>query len=103
MALHDPHPSGFRGTLRKTTHLLKTIIPRHKIAAKIQEIKASVQKINERSKRYGFQSTAQGSCRGARSISWNNDPRKDFFYLDDADVVGIESKSSNSVKYTMNI
>ncbi|XP_065617681.1 disease resistance protein RPM1-like [Quercus suber] len=71
VALHDPHPSGFR--------------------AKIQEIKASVQKINERSKRYGFQSTAQGSCCGARSISWNNDPRKDSLYLDDADVVGIES------------
>ncbi|KAK4575634.1 hypothetical protein RGQ29_026553 [Quercus rubra] len=72
VALHDPHPSGFRGTLQKTTHLLKTIIPRHKIAAKIQEIKALVQKINERSKRYGFQSSAQGSCSGARNelISW---------------------------------
>ena len=91
VALHYPHLGGFHGTLQKITHLLKTIIPRHKIAAKFQEIKASIQKINERSKRYGFQSTAQGSCSGARSISWNNDPRKDSLYLDDADVVGIES------------
>ncbi|XP_030929470.1 disease resistance protein RPM1-like [Quercus lobata] len=99
VAIHDPHPSGFRGTLQKTTHLLKTIIPRHKIAAKIQEIKASVQKINERSKRYGFQSTAQGSCCGARSISWNNDPRKDSLYLDDADVVGIESSIDELISW----
>ncbi|KAL0000434.1 hypothetical protein SO802_014215 [Lithocarpus litseifolius] len=90
VALHDPHRRGFRGFLQKTTHLLKTMIPRHKIATKIQEIKASVQKINERSKRYGFQSTAQGWSSEARSISWN-DPRKDSLYLDDADVVGIES------------
>ncbi|XP_050246238.1 disease resistance protein RPM1-like [Quercus robur] len=90
VALHDPHRRGFRGFLQKTTHLLKTIIPRHKIATKIQEIKASVQKINERSKRYCFQSKDQGSCSEARSISWN-DPRKDSLYLDDADVVGIES------------
>ena len=99
VALHDPHPGGFHGTLQKITHLLKTIIPRHKIAAKIQEIKASVQKINERSKRYGFQSTAQGSCSGARSISWNNEPRKDSLYLDDADVVGIESSIDELISW----
>ena len=80
VALHDPHPSGFRGFLQKTTHLLKTVIPRHKIATKIQEIKASVQKINERSKIYDFQSSAQGSCSGAWSVSWN-DPRKIPFIL----------------------
>ena len=80
VALHDPHPSGFRGFLQKTTHLLKTVIPRHKIATKIQEIKALVQKINERSKIYDFQSSAQGSCSGAWSVSWN-DPRKIPFIL----------------------
>ena len=80
VALHDPHPSGFRGFLQKTTHLLKTVIPRHKISTKIQEIKASVQKINERSKIHDFQSSAQGSCSGAWSVSWN-DPRKIPFIL----------------------
>ena len=89
VALHDPHPSGFRGFLQKTTHLLKTVIPSHKIATKIQEIKASVQKINERSKRYDFQSSAQGSCSGAWSVSWN-DPRKDLLYLDNANVVALK-------------
>lgn len=70
--LHDPHRSGFRGFLQKTTHLLKTVIPRHETATEIQEIKASVQKINERSKRYDFQSSAQGLCSGAWSVSWND-------------------------------
>jgi disease resistance protein RPM1 len=32
----------------------------------------------------------QGSSSGARNVRWN-DPRKDSLYLDDADVVGIES------------
>ncbi|KAM3696055.1 hypothetical protein ACJW31_06G009000 [Castanea mollissima] len=89
MAQHLRH-HGFFGFLHKTTHLFKTLKPRHKIAAKIQEIKASLQKIKERSERYRFQSTSQGSSSNARSVRWN-DPQKDSLYLDDANVVGIES------------
>ena len=89
MAQH-PRRHGFFGFLHKTTHLLKTLKPRHKIAAEIQEIKASLQKIKERSERYRFQSTSQGSSSNARTVRWN-DPRKDSLYLDDANVVGIES------------
>ena len=90
VALHDPHRRGFRGLFQKTTHLLKTLKPRHEIAAEIQKIKASIQKIKERSERYGFQSTDQGSSSGSQSVMWV-DPRKDSFYLDDTDVVGIET------------
>uniref|UniRef100_A0A2N9G186 NB-ARC domain-containing protein n=1 Tax=Fagus sylvatica TaxID=28930 RepID=A0A2N9G186_FAGSY len=86
------HPRrGFIGFLQKITHLLKSLKPRHKIATEIQDIKASVQKINERSKRYGFQSTYhQGSSSAARNITWH-DPRMASLFLDDTDVVGIET------------
>ena len=89
-AKHDPRRLHFTGFFPKITHLLKTFNSRHEIATKIQEIKASVQKIKDRSKRYSFKSIDQGSSSGARNDRWH-DPRKDSFYLDDADVVGIES------------
>uniref|UniRef100_A0A2N9FHW2 Uncharacterized protein n=1 Tax=Fagus sylvatica TaxID=28930 RepID=A0A2N9FHW2_FAGSY len=83
---------GFISFLQKITHLLKSLKPRHKIATEIQEIKASVQEINERSKRYGFfQSTDhQGLSSAARNITWH-DPRMASLFLDDTDVVGIET------------
>ena len=90
LVAQHPRRHGFFGFLHKTTRLLKTLKPHHKIAAEIQEIKASLQKIKERSERYRFQSTSQGSSSNARSVRWN-DPRKDSLYLDDANVVGIES------------
>ncbi|GMY30839.1 disease resistance protein RPM1-like [Fagus crenata] len=82
---------GFIGFFQKITHLLKSLKPRHKIATEIQDIKASVQEINERTKRYGFQSTDhQGSSSAARNITWH-DPRMASLFLDDTDVVGIET------------
>ncbi|XP_065631307.1 disease resistance protein RPM1 [Quercus suber] len=90
VAPHGPHRRGFTGFVHKTTHSLKTLKPRHKIASEIQDIKASVQKIKARSERYGFQSTGQGSSSGARNVRWQ-DPRMASFFLEDVDVVGIES------------
>ena len=90
VAQHGPHRHGFTGFVHKTTHSLKTLIPRHKIASEIQEIKASVQKIKARSERYGFQSTGQGSSSAARNVRWQ-DPRMASLFLEDVDVVGIES------------
>ena len=66
------------------------LIPHHEIAVKVQKIKALLQKIKERSEKYGFQSTGLGSSSGAQIVRWH-DPRKDSLYLDDGDVVGIES------------
>ncbi|GMY30840.1 disease resistance protein RPM1-like [Fagus crenata] len=88
MAQH-PCRHGYFGFLHKIALLLKTLKPRHKIAAEIKEIKASVQKIKERSERYRFQTAGQGSSSSAQNVKWN-DPRKNSLYLDDADVVGIE-------------
>ena len=93
MAQHHPHPhrqQGFSGFLQKSARLITMLIPHHVTATKVQKIKASVQKIKERSERYGFQSTGQGSSSGAQNARWH-DPRMASLFLDDADVVGIES------------
>ena len=50
----------------KTTHLIKILIPRHKIAAEIQENKALVKKIKARSGRYSLQSNGSSSVWSVR-------------------------------------
>ncbi|XP_075644273.1 disease resistance protein RPM1-like [Castanea sativa] len=88
---HHPHPRhGFSSFLQKSARLITMLIPHHKIAVKVQKIKALLQKIKERSEKYGFQSTGLGSSSSARNVRWH-DPRKDSLYLDDKDIVGIES------------
>ena len=80
---------GFIGFLHKITNLLQSMKARHKIATKIQEIKASIQKIMARSEAYRFHSIGQGSNSGNQNIRWH-DPRMASCFLDDADIVGIE-------------
>uniref|UniRef100_A0A2N9HQQ0 Uncharacterized protein n=1 Tax=Fagus sylvatica TaxID=28930 RepID=A0A2N9HQQ0_FAGSY len=63
--------------------------PHHEIATEVQEIKASLQKIKERSERYRFQ-TIDHQSMVAQNVR-RTDPRKDALYLEDGDVVGIES------------
>ncbi|KAM4071242.1 hypothetical protein ACB094_11G047400 [Castanea mollissima] len=92
------HQRGFTGFLHKIIRLPKSLKPRHNIASEIQEIKASVQKIEERSEKYSFKSTSQGSSSGAQYIRWN-DPRKDSLYLEDADVVGIEAPRDELINW----
>ncbi|XP_050246255.1 probable disease resistance RPP8-like protein 4 isoform X10 [Quercus robur] len=97
MAQHHPHRlQGFSGFLHKSARLISMLKPHHETATKIQKIKASVQKIKARSERYGFQSTGQGSSSGTRNVRWQ-DPRKDSLYLEDTDVVGIESSRNELI------
>ena len=97
MAQHYPHRlQGFSGFLHKSARLISMLKPHHETATKIQKIKASVQKIKARSERYGFQSTGQGSSSGTRNVRWQ-DPRKDSLYLEDTDVVGIESSRNELI------
>ncbi|KAL4618491.1 hypothetical protein ACB092_06G014500 [Castanea dentata] len=97
MAQHHPHRlQGFSGFLQKSARLISMLKPHRETAAKIQKIKASVQKIKARSERYGFQSTGQGSSSGTQNVTWQ-DPRKDSLYLEDTDVVGIESSRNELI------
>ena len=89
MAQHNPHRRGFTGFVHKTTHYLKTLKPRHKIAYEIQKIKASILKIKERTERYHFKSIVHGLSSRAPNVRWQ-DPRKASLYLDDTDIVEIE-------------
>ena len=91
MAQHHPHRRlGFNGILQKSARLITMIKPQHEIANKVQKIKTSLQRIKERSERYGFQSTGQGSSSGSQNLKWH-DPRMASLFIEDADVVGIES------------
>ncbi|XP_050279667.1 disease resistance protein RPM1-like isoform X2 [Quercus robur] len=92
------HQRGFTGFLHKIIRLPKSLKPRHNIASEIQGFKASVQKIKERSEKYSFKSTSQGSSSGAQNVRWN-DPRKDSLYLEDADVVGIEAPRDELINW----
>ena len=58
------HQRGFTGFLHKIIRLPTSLKPRHNIASEIHWFKASVQKIKERSEKYSFKSTSQGSSSG---------------------------------------
>ncbi|GMY30830.1 disease resistance protein RPM1-like [Fagus crenata] len=90
MAQHHPQRHGLSGFLYKSARFIKMLKPHHEIATKVQEIKASLQKIMVRSESYRFQTAGQGSSSSAQNVRWN-DPRKNSLYLTDADVVGIEA------------
>ncbi|GMY30825.1 isoform 2 of disease resistance protein rpp8 [Fagus crenata] len=55
MAQHHPQRHGLSGFLYKSARFIKMLKPHHEIATEVQEIKASLQKIKERSERYRFQ------------------------------------------------
>ncbi|GMN63232.1 hypothetical protein TIFTF001_032301 [Ficus carica] len=61
--------------------------PHHQIAAQIQEIKETVQRITERRERYGF-NTLQQTPTTARK---RHDPRKASLFLKETEVIGLES------------
>ncbi|XP_059439134.1 disease resistance protein RPM1-like [Corylus avellana] len=92
------HQQSFLAFLNKIGRLLKYIQPRHDIATKIQDIKISVREIKERSERYGFSSSAQGSSNNAANVAWH-DPRVGALFIEEDEVVGIESTRDELVSW----
>ncbi|KAB8855505.1 hypothetical protein FH972_026777 [Carpinus fangiana] len=84
------HQQTFLAFLNKIGHLLEYIKPRPNIATKIQDIKISIREIKERSNRYGFSSSEQGSSNSAANVTWH-DPRVGALFIEEDEVVGIES------------
>ncbi|GMN59915.1 hypothetical protein TIFTF001_029008 [Ficus carica] len=78
------------GLLQKIACFIIRLKPRHDTASTIQDLKQAVREINERSQRYGFNSTQQGSTTTAQDNVWY-DPRNNARFLQDTEVVGIES------------
>jgi disease resistance protein RPM1 len=94
------HEDGFVAFLHKIGCLLKKLKPNHDIAIKIQDIKTSVRKIKERRERYSINSLEQGSCGGATNATWH-DPRVGSLFIEEGEVVGIESTRDELVSWLL--
>ncbi|KAL6339358.1 hypothetical protein AAG906_028090 [Vitis piasezkii] len=93
--LHLGNPSQrhrFIGFLCKVGRLIKKLKRRHEVASKIRDIQKKVVKLKETSSTYGFISSVQpGSGGRSTSAPWH-DPRVTSLFIDDAEIVGIESQ-----------
>ncbi|TKY63564.1 Disease resistance protein RPM1 [Spatholobus suberectus] len=90
----QPHDPGCTALLCEFIHFIETLMPRHRIASEIQQIKSFVHGIKQKSTDYRFQTQpsseqGQSSHRGSQSVQWH-DPRMASRYLEEAEVVGIE-------------
>ncbi|WJZ90955.1 hypothetical protein VitviT2T_010070 [Vitis vinifera] len=94
--LHLGNPSQrhrFIGFLCKVGRLIKKLKRRHEVASKIRDIQKKVVKLKETSSTYGFISSVQpGSGGRSTSAPWH-DPRVTSLFIDDAEIVGIESQN----------
>ncbi|POO02844.1 NB-ARC domain, LRR domain containing protein [Trema orientale] len=85
-----PHGHRFIGFLRRTACLVVKLKSRHDIASKIPDIRQTIRDINQRSADYGFNSVLQHGSTSNQTNTWY-DPRKDFRFLKETEVVGVES------------
>ncbi|KAM3694181.1 hypothetical protein ACJW31_07G040800 [Castanea mollissima] len=92
------HEKGFVAFLHKISSLLQNLKPHHEIATKIHDIKILVRDIKERSERYGFNSSEQGSRTSAENATWH-DPRVGSLFIEDGEVVGIESTRDELISW----
>ncbi|PON38689.1 NB-ARC domain containing protein [Parasponia andersonii] len=84
------HGHRFIGFLRRSACLVIKLKTRHDIASKIQDIRQTIRDINQRSADNGFISMLQHGSTVDQSNTWY-DPRKNFCFLKEKEVVGIES------------
>ncbi|XP_027343836.1 disease resistance protein RPM1-like [Abrus precatorius] len=83
-----PHDPGCVVSLNKIAHLIKTLIPRHRIASEIRDIKSHVRGIRERSETYSFE-RGSSSSGGSQNVKWH-DPRIASLFVEEAELVGFE-------------
>ncbi|KAH7857697.1 hypothetical protein Vadar_015505 [Vaccinium darrowii] len=81
---------GFVSFLRKLACSITKLKPKHDIASQIQDIKVSIREIKGRADRYGFNSLGHGSS-GKIEEKINDDPRVASLFIEEDEVVGIES------------
>jgi disease resistance protein RPM1 len=90
---HEAKPTGCVAlACSKIASLIKNLIPRHRIASEIQEIKLSIRGIKERSERYNFQilhEPGSSSTRETENGRWR-DPRLAALFIEETEVVGFE-------------
>ncbi|GFY91963.1 hypothetical protein Acr_08g0003590 [Actinidia rufa] len=94
-----PQRRGFIGFFYKVCHLIRKLKPRHDIASEIQGIKGTICEIKERVNTFGFSSIhQQGSTSSGKNITWN-DPRVASLFIEEAEVVGIESPRNELISW----
>ncbi|GMY30861.1 disease resistance protein RPM1-like [Fagus crenata] len=85
--------------LQKVFHITINLKRRHVIASEIQGINTILEDIRERGERYGFNAIEQGrSSSDSRSDTWH-DPRMASLFIEEAEVVGIESHREKLIKW----
>uniref|UniRef100_A0A5B6Z2J5 Putative disease resistance protein RPM1-like n=1 Tax=Davidia involucrata TaxID=16924 RepID=A0A5B6Z2J5_DAVIN len=89
---------GFMGFLRRVVHLPEELLVKHRTAIKLQEIKAEIKAIAERSKRYDF-GNVEDYPSSRRTPSWAQNLCESSFFIEGEDVVGIEKEKDMLVKW----
>ncbi|GMY30895.1 disease resistance protein RPM1-like [Fagus crenata] len=85
--------------LQKVFHITINLKRRHVIASEIQGINTILEDIRKRGERYGFNAIEQGrSNSDSRSDTWH-DPRMASLFIEEAEVVGIESHREKLIKW----
>jgi disease resistance protein RPM1 len=97
MAQHR-HQQSLIGFLHMIGNIFKKLKPRHDISTKIQDIKISIREIKERSERYGSRFIEQGSSSSESNVTWH-DPRVGSLFIEEDEVVGIESTRDELVSW----
>ena len=100
LAQHPRRESGFIDSVYKFVGCVVKLKPRHRIGSQIRNLKREVLDIRDRSTRYGFGTVGEGSTTTPTNVSWY-DPRKAATYLEEAEVVGIESPKAKLIDWLL--
>uniref|UniRef100_A0A5B6ZAS1 Putative disease resistance protein RPM1-like isoform X2 n=1 Tax=Davidia involucrata TaxID=16924 RepID=A0A5B6ZAS1_DAVIN len=103
LAQHPQQRRGFISFLQKVSCLIIKLKPRYKIANEIQDIRTSIRETKEIGDRYGFSSTlleASSSSTGGNINRWD-DPRVASLFIEEAEVVGIESPRDELISWLL--
>ncbi|MCH99678.1 NBS-containing resistance-like protein, partial [Trifolium medium] len=95
--MHGVKPPGCGALACKFTSLIKTLIPRHRIASEIQDIDVSIRGIKERSLKYNFQisheagpSSTSNNSRETENKRWRDPRLAALFIEEETAIVGFE-------------
>ncbi|KAK9209950.1 hypothetical protein WN944_002319 [Citrus x changshan-huyou] len=96
-----PHGSGLVGVLHRISGSIKKLKLRRGVATEIQDIKSALADIKRRGESYRFRSIDEPSSSGTRNVI-PHDSRVRSFFVEDDEVVGIESIKDKLIDLMVN-
>ncbi|GAY47798.1 hypothetical protein CUMW_107110, partial [Citrus unshiu] len=96
-----PHESGLVGVLHRISRFIKKLRRRRGVAAEIQDIESALADIKRRGESYRFRSIDEPSRSGTRNVI-PHDSRVRSFFVEDDEVVGIESIKDKLIDLMLN-